>query len=363
MDTSKDRDELRQDWALALMDKGVIVKLKVSRWTGSAPLTYDDIGFTFFNPETFEFMKKYIKLGNEKLIPHEIDKEIMCIVKRAYKNLSMYSYDTIWGKFVPYIVFDAWERENEIIRNEYLNAAETMGEKYDEIVSAIKENYKKLGQEVWSKIYQDGNVQASESFLENFTSKIANKIPSSEKIVTSFKYDHTYFTIPLPSFLEDNLLEAEKVQNARELEGIRHDNEKETLRLEKEAKKRIAQEYVSKKAAMVDSFLESTVISFRSSISEMCDNILVSLSRPNVKVSKASIDKIRKHIDNVRLLNFCNDHEITELLNNLENEVTKFKGERDNSVILRCMQTLADVAKKEFAPYDVNPILDCMDTP
>ena len=365
MSMQKDLDDgkksLIDDWALSLMTRGVVVKLKISRWRGYAPLTYEELGWTSSHDETVDFMKKYITLGSERLLPPRVNAELSIIEKKARTNLENFSFNTIWGKFVPYSAFSEWEKENNIIKQEYLEAANQMGLRYDDIISTIKENYKKMANEVWNKIYPVDAGKPSVSFIEGFTGKIIAKIPPMEDIVTSFKYDHLVFSIPLPSFLHQELLKAEKIKNEKEIESITNENKKQMLAIEMQTKQRISEEYREKKSVMIDEFLDSTTKALRISVAELCQNIMISINRTEkCNITKAHTDKIKKFVDHIKLLNFQEDHEVEKLLSNLNEEVSKFKGEREKDVIVSYLQKLIDLSKKEFVP-DINPIVDCAD--
>ena len=103
--------QMRSDWVLALMTKGIIVDLRISRWRGFTSLNYDDLGIKFDDKKSEEFARKYIKLGNQKLFPPDILNEMNEFDYLAKRNLYTYSFDTVWGKFVPFTAFDEWERE------------------------------------------------------------------------------------------------------------------------------------------------------------------------------------------------------------------------------------------------------------
>jgi hypothetical protein len=73
------------------------------------------------------------------------------------------------------------------------------------------------------------------------------------------------------------------------------------------------------------------------------------------------VKKINKMIAQVRNLNFHDDKEIDKILNDLEAEVSKYKGERDKVVIQTKLRELVDLAKEEYMPEGINPIVDIMD--
>ena len=88
-----DIEQLRNDWALALMSQGVIVKLSVNRWRASAKLTPECLGLKFASGDGFDFMGKYIKLGQQKLLPPQVLHEIEYLENKARCNLDTYSFN------------------------------------------------------------------------------------------------------------------------------------------------------------------------------------------------------------------------------------------------------------------------------
>ena len=50
--------QFKNDWALALMSRGIIVRISISRWRAMAKLSVNDLGLKFVDSETSEFMRK-----------------------------------------------------------------------------------------------------------------------------------------------------------------------------------------------------------------------------------------------------------------------------------------------------------------
>lgn len=346
--------EYRNDWALALMSQGIIVRLTINRWRGSSKLLPEGLGLKFSDKTSREVTEKYIRLGREKLIPPDLENKLTAIEKRARKNLSKYSYSTVWGKFVPFTAFDKWEEENEKIKKDFFSISEYIGQNYKHITNTVKEAYAHMAQDVWSRLYPlKGDAPAS--FVENFSNKTKDKIPSMCEIVSSFKYESTYFVIPMPSIIEENLLKAERKKQERELLSFETD-------LEKKAREKISKQYVERKQDLIDSFLNSTVEHMRKSVGELCNSILESLSKNKTNsISKKQKDKIKKTIQDVEDLNFYDDKEITTLLRNLEGEIDRFIDERDNDRIQLALQEIVDVSSESFSPTKFNPSISTLE--
>ena len=346
-----DIQQFRNDWALALMSQGIIVKISINRWRGIAKLNPEELGLKFNDNDGVDFMEKYISLGHEQLLPPQVRGEIGFLETKARKNITDYSFDTVWGRFIPYSAFDVWEKENEIIKNDYFEAARMIGIRYDEIVQIVKEEYRKMAKDVWIRLYHNqGNP--TESFIENFVSKIIAKIPSRNDLVASFKYNITYFIIPMPSMIEENISRAREIERQRENKEIENNIQNET-------KRRISEQYFKRKQELIDSFLETTVSNLRTHIYELCEGVLNNIKQDSTKsdVAKRHLDRIKKMIKKVKLLNFYNDDEINNVLSDLGSEVNKFKGDRNKGVIVEKLQQIVEISQKEFMPKNFNPTI------
>ena len=341
--------QLRDDWALSLMEQGVIVRLTISRWRATSRLKYEELGLSFFDADHQDFMRNYIDLGHEKLLPPDVLREITAVETKARRILSAYSYNTLWGRFVPYSSFSIWRQDNEIVQDEFMSLAKDLGNKYDDIIVEVRRDYERMGREVWNRLYQ--GTEPTISFLDNFTSRIIDKIPSREEIVCSFKYEAIFLNIPLPSFVQEDIAKAQQIAIDTEKNFIQS-------RIDIETKQQIAEEYREKKKELVDSFLDSTVSFFRHHIAELADHTYQILQKNESEVNMMHVKKIKSMVSKVRNLNFHDDKEIATILNDLEEEVDKYKGERDKVVIQNRLQELVDLSKKEYLPEGFNPIVD-----
>lgn len=349
-------EQVRNDWAMVLMTRGVIVKLAISKWPAYARLTPEILGLKFVDKESYKFSKKYLSLGKQKLLPPDLMKEIGVVETRARDLLSEHSFNTVWGHFVPFVAFNEWETKNIALRNDFMAQARALGSKYDFIVGTVKEEYKNLAKDVWARLYPADTSGPTPAFVEDFVTKIVSKIPSREEIVASFKYDITYFIIPMPSFIEDDLAKANKIK-------IQSEAEQHVADMERETRRRISEEYISKKQELIDGFLKSTVIYMRKHVGEICEGILKSVGK-SVAVNNVTVDsvnKIKAMIKKVKVLNFYDDSEIDGLLSQLENEMDKIKGEMNEEAIVSKLKEIVEVSNKEFAPKNFNPSISVLE--
>lgn len=338
-------EQFRNDWALALMSRGVIVRLTLGRWRASTKLTSAELGLKFVDDKSVEFMQNYVDLGKCKLLPPEVIGEIDALERRARLCLVEHSFDTIWGKFVPNTAFEEWEAQNREIHDDFLRWANELGLKYDDIIAAVKKDYRNMAKDVWARLYPNDPHGATDSFIENFVAKIIAKIPSRTDVVSSFKYETTFFVIPMPSLIEENLARAQEIKRESDMQDFQ-------VELDKRVKQRIADEYVNRKKELVDGFLESTVTSMRKYVSELCDGVLQAINKKASvdKVTINDVNKLKKMIKKIRYLNFYNDSEVNGLLKELEVEVDKNKGDRSDNAIMDKLKQITEIGSREFQP-------------
>ena len=66
-------------------------------------------------------------------------------------------------------------------------------------------------------------------------------------------------------------------------------------------------------------------------------------------------------IRKVRVLNFHEDTQVTEIINDLENEIDKFKGERDDELVVDKLKRMVEMGTEEFLPENFNPAIGYLD--
>lgn len=343
-------EPFRDEWIFALMRKGLIAKLNVGYWKGFTRLDYDELGITFDNEEITKFMNEYISLGTIQLLPAHVTKEIDGALKRVKTLLRQYSYHTVWGRFIPWTALNDWEKEFKTCQDEFKVLVETFGEKYEEIVSDVASEYKKLAKDSWKRLYPSDLADPTDAFITNFVNKVICKIPPKEEIIAQFRFDVVYSIILMPSIVENNIEKAKDIQRNSEKRDFE-------IELEKRLKAKVAEQYLQERKKYIDGFLQTTVGALRKNVVKMCDEILSSLATKQ-KLTASTAKKTRLLIDKVKHLNFYDDKEIASLLKEVEFELDKFKGEISIDTITQKLEEITKVATKDF---DYNPAIDYLE--
>jgi len=329
------RAEIHQ-WATPLMEKGVIVKLEVRRWRGTKKISPEEFGIDENDKRWIEF-KEYMFLGTRSLLTRKTNSRINTIENKARKLLKDYSFETIWGHFVPCTLFVEWQDKDKEIQKEFYDLADELEQNFDKITDKVIRDYKSYCKKVWNDGNARGGFRSYEAYEYDFIKKIKNEIITATEFRKSFKYNTIFYFIPMPSEIERDLVETKKVQGQHEI-----------LDYEKEMKRRLAENMNELKRQHLESFLESTVGQIRNSILTIVEDVRNSL-RVDVdqQLTKGrNRTKLLKMIDSVRGLNFYNDEQIQTVLDRLEEDLNKdadVRSERDVEETLKEIEGLASM--------------------
>jgi len=354
---SDDVKRVKDNWVLGLMQKGLIIQLSVKRWRASAKLKAADLGLKFIDCEGVDFSKRYLSLGKQLLLPPEVLKEFVTIEARSRALLKSMSFDTPWGRFVPDTALEEWDRQNKLIHDDYMEAARVFGDKYDEIVDMVRDDYRLFARDVWARLYPQNKNGATDSFIEHFVQKVVEKIPPRGEVVSSFSYNYICFEIPMPSFVQSDVNKANELKRKDDLA-------EDDLQAKKDIRRKLASVYVEKQSQLLDTFLESTVEEIRGQVATICVNVLESMGKTQKKNKEVTItqkNKITDMIKKVKHLNFYDDKAIDALVKDLDNEVNKVKGASNAELITDRLNKIVEVSTADLDPADFNPAVDYLE--
>lgn len=96
-----------------------------------------------------------------------------------YENLSKYSFNTLFGRFVTLSLFPLWSENQKKIDDRFNNLKNELLSNYDSELSKIKENNRKFYDDLWL-FYNKG--MPNENFIIEVTNHILSSIPSKLNI-------------------------------------------------------------------------------------------------------------------------------------------------------------------------------------
>lgn len=179
------------DWGVFLQ-KGVIVDIQIRRYRGMTTLDFAELGINEEASEVFkQFLAKYIRPGQKRLIPSAIEGHLRSIESQARQNLKEHSFpcDALGegGKFVPVSAYRDFKEENERLCAEFYQVRNEFAENYDAIIERVRRDYKVLAENLYRQSHPDAK-RMNRKFVNQFVDSIVSQIPPKEDIVETFTY-------------------------------------------------------------------------------------------------------------------------------------------------------------------------------
>lgn len=191
MPASRGRGNQGVDWSVFLQ-KGVIVDIQIRRYRGMTTLDFAELGINEESSEVFkQFLAKYIRPGQKRLIPSAIEGHLRSIESQARQNLKEHSFpcDALGegGKFVPVSAYRDFKEENERLCAEFYQVRNEFADNYDAIIERVRRDYKVLAENLYRQSHPDAQ-RMNRKFVNQFVDSIVSQIPPKEDIVETFTY-------------------------------------------------------------------------------------------------------------------------------------------------------------------------------
>ena len=187
------------DWSVYLQ-QGVIIDLQIKRYRGTTTIGFPELGI---NPDTSaeysNFLNDYLKPGQKRLTPPEIESSLKSIETQARNNLKECSYDCSafdsTGKFVPATAYQAFKEQNKEFERRFWDIRDEFANSYDDIIERVRKDYRLLAINLYKQSHPDAD-KVPTRFINSFVNGIIEQIPPREEIVASFEYNTYLRRIP-----------------------------------------------------------------------------------------------------------------------------------------------------------------------
>lgn len=309
------QDKLRsysEEWVSALMEKGIIVDLKMGHWRANSKINPEEVGIDLKNPEYHDYQNEYLNLGNKKLLPKSVLKRISSIESRARRNLDESAYKTVWGHFVPHTSFASWKNINDQIRIDFFNEAELISGEWEELTKEVCDDYLKF---IVSNYKDKIKKEEFDDTVQKLMLEFKQEIISPKRFKESFEYEAYYTFIPIPSLLEKeiDLKEADKVRQDRDFQAS-----------EAQMNKEVMEETMKKKSEHIDEFIEATAGAIGETVDRVLTDVRGAIGEEGEKeIGTRAKKKLMKLIKTVRSLDFFQEEKTVATLNQLEVDLNK----------------------------------------
>lgn len=329
------------DW-VRMMKSGVLAELHIGRWRAVSRLSLDDLGIDFIEGE--EGAEDLIRLGEKYLLPPAIVKELNAVDTGARKVLEKYSFKTFWGNFLDAESFAVWKDENENFKARYFAIRDRIVSDYQDIRGEILAEYAKAARAAYRrKMAIDAASMtavrgiAEDIFVERFVDRVLGLIPSAREISESFHYDVEYRFVPLPSLLEEDALETDRIRNRRTAERELSDAEIAMKREVVEAARR-------QKDELIGGFMKDVVSQLTTKVYEAATDILDTTSK-NGNLHPRSVVQLQTLISRVRSMNFFGYEDVEKMLSQAESILDRSPDARNVKEIVSKFEDIATITR------------------
>jgi len=319
-----------EDWAIPIMrDKGIVVKLSISRWRATKKIYKEEIGFDSDDEDWESFSKDYLKLGQKILFPKKILALLSGIENKARGNLNNYSVKTVWGYFLPYTAYEEWFENNELIKKEFFDTIEDICKNYKQHIEKTCDNYKNHADVLWEKRYKNGTMSYDE-FIKGYLYDIRTSIPSEVDFKQMALYEEIFTFIPIPSDIEKDLLYADKILE-----------EREDITREIDIKRKVAKEAIKHQTKLIKHFLDCVFGEMRGIVISVIEDVSESIKSDNGSiVTGRPRNKLLNMIEKVRTLDFLESDDVRDALDKLQVDLEKEEEYRSDSEVLDSLKEL-----------------------
>lgn len=386
MPSSKGRREQGVDWSVFLQ-KGVIVDIQIRRYRGMTTLDFAELGINEESSEVFkQFLSKYIRPGQKRLIPSAIEGHLRSIESQARQNLKEHSFpcDALGegGKFVPVSAYRDFKEENERLCAEFYQVRNEFADNYDAIIERVRKDYKVLAENLYRQSHPDAK-RINRKFVNQFVDSIVSQIPPKEDIVETFTYTTILRRIS-PYLLnvmrkQPNIdsqalrIEAAGHQSSRPQQVLIPDvpaSERTRRRTQDKVDQMTSYQYAeddterlitsdideslrSRADVMRSQFIDDVMVRLRTTAYEGARAIVDSIDRNDGKFIGRTSMKATSTVATLRKMDFYGDPELQSLVDALDEAITiTADRERDVPAIRDAAQAMYEWARKSLGTID-----------
>ena len=310
--------ENNQQLLSILTREGVLINVNISYWRGCKKLKPEDLGL-----EAAKVSDRLISLGHKRLLPRDTMQKLALIEGRAHGLIEGNTFPFMGGlaHFLPNVKLEEVTAKLERLREEFWSAKVEFLKSYGELRDKASHEWYEMAR----KLVHDP---------ERVVANIEASFPLPDQMDRYYNFATHLFQIAVPERMGVGLLAIGEQQEIIQ------------------ARQRAAQEAASKIQQGVESFVSDCVASLREQTAKLCEEMLASIRTCETGVHQKTLNRLTKFIDQFRSLNFVNDTEMEEQLDQVKRELLSRTAEeyRDSATarthLVSGLTQLADHARQ-----------------
>ena len=325
-------------------EDGVVVALRIGMARGERKLSWLHVGQPEERGVSGEFERLYYHLGSRHVLPREFLRKRDILEKRARAALQKYSFDTAWGRFVPYTAWASWKRENDGIKAEYLALKDEVARDYDEIVKRVLDDNRAYAPVAFERLCSlDADAERRygpvETFVENWLEDTRRSVPEKDVLISSITYREVFTRLSFDGFGGADPKEVAGLKS--ELEATKKELEKARMRED------INSHFIEQRKALVDGFLSDVQRHLYSMVYDVASSVLESLdSRGSLTASSSR--SLRVLVEKIGVLDFRDDPLLHETMDAVCAVLREDAERRSAEDVRRLLSDVALVLREEL---------------
>ena len=343
-----------------LMQEGAIVQLHIGRCRFSTRLLLEDMGIHIEDDDTRAKVARWVILGEKRLLPDAYMKALSRIDGSARYALKEHAFQTELGSFVPITSYESWRSKTEALREEYLALRDDIIANHRELTRQVLAEYETIAADTYQRFRQthpDLVQESQQQFVASYCNRIADQIPTVERIRESFSF--TFFRVEssqhfgLPS--SEQATSTPVAPTTMAPTSVAADEADATLTTQRQQREQRARaraileqdlrhDAQARVQSALDTFLSSIVAHLRTLTYDAATDVLSTLQRRGGEsFSGQSTRQLNNLLAHIRSLNFFGDMEMEQMMARIQEIVDMTPQERQRS-LAEVGQTLRAIA-------------------
>jgi hypothetical protein len=309
---------------------GVFTKKHVGRYRGMTALTDDDLGIKLTEQE-----KKWVKLGNQLLLPPDTLKKLDHVEGQGRSNVDKHALVLLMGSWIPVTAWDSFKKGDEALKKEFFEIRDEIVRDYPSLMAQVKKAVMERAREVYERLPNKPAVR--EVWLNAFVQRVVSRADTAEQIYASFTWETELEWLPAPSSIEGEEVKLKQLQVERQKvqaeqarlsqdERVAWAQEQDRFKKIEEINKEFMEQERKKReeaAKTRDAFVADVMKQLREALYNSARQVLVTMKRNDGGLVGASVNSLQSMVDRGRMLNFMNDGEVEAFYSEIEKHLKK----------------------------------------
>lgn len=318
----------------SIFQRGVIVDLDISWWSGQRSLSPEDLGIS-----EEEINYDLFSLGRKRFIPKRCIGLFRKYEQEARIELSKlgFNFKKSAGWFVPINALPILQEKLNHYKQKFFEVIQNFKNEYPMIKRNMIKAYEEEVDTIYNRMKALNNSKLPDynTFKSKFMTAVRNFYPESVDGYFKFEWAMFEFSVPRESTLKITTFEK---QMAKE-KGKRS------------AEIQAQNDYRNVLNEQIGKFVKQVSTELRASTLDMCEKIRDQFAEGGYTESR--LNRLREHIERFKMLNFINDEETSKALEELRKMIDKKSSDdfsNDDALSGKLRKTLSnivDIASRE----------------